>query len=85
MIGSGSSSAQNAATASVRKRRQIKSMNFEINEEEQGLLLQLLESRIGELHAEIRRCMDHDFKDGLRHDFAVFEKLQSQLKSLEAE
>ena len=41
-------------------------MILELKAEQRDMLLDLLEVRAKELHSEIRRCMDHTFKDKLR-------------------
>jgi len=43
-------------------------MNLELSKEEHVLLLDLVDSRVSELHPEIRRSMDHEFKDKLKRD-----------------
>jgi hypothetical protein len=55
-------------------------MNLELNEEECGLLMEVLESRRQELHPEIRRCMDHDYKDMLNSKLKSCEMLLGRLK-----
>ena len=57
-------------------------MDLAINEEEHGLLVDLVQSRVSELHPEIRRCMDHNFKDGLKQELACFERLLERLRAL---
>jgi hypothetical protein len=55
-------------------------MQFEISPKERDLLVDLVEGRIHELHPEIRRSMDHDYKDNLRQELRCFEELLSRLK-----
>lgn len=57
-------------------------MNLELNAEERDMLLSLVESRISELHPEIRRSMEHKYKDQLKVRLEQFEALRDRLKSL---
>lgn len=57
-------------------------MNLEIDQKDRELVTGLVEARISELHAEIRRSMQHEFKDELKADLDRFEKLLTRLKSL---
>jgi hypothetical protein len=56
-------------------------MNLEISKEELGYLLDLVDSRVSELHPEIRRSMEHEFKDKLKHELACMQGLLQRLKS----
>ena len=58
-------------------------MNLEISKEEHGLLLDLVDSRVSELHPEIRRSMEHEFKDRLKHELECMRGLLERLKTLE--
>jgi hypothetical protein len=57
------------------------SMNLELNEQERDLLMEVLESRTSELHPEIRRCMDHIYKDDLKKKLACYVGLLERLKT----
>jgi hypothetical protein len=57
-------------------------MNLELDKEELDLLESLVGSRISELHPEIRRSMDHEYKDNLKQELERFEGLLERLKSL---
>lgn len=59
-------------------------MNLEIDRDDRDLLVGLVESRISELHPEIRRSMDHTYKDGLKQELERFTALLERLKSLGA-
>ncbi len=59
-------------------------MNLELSTEERDLLMELLEDRKGELHPEIRRCMDHIYKDILKNKLACYEGLLERLKTYPA-
>ncbi len=48
-------------------------MKLSIEKEERDLLVGLVESRISELHPEIRRSMDHTYKDELKQELERFE------------
>jgi len=56
-------------------------MMLELNEKECEFLAELLEDRIKELHPEIRRCMDHIYKDILKEKLACYEGLLQQVKA----
>jgi hypothetical protein len=56
-------------------------MRLEISQEERDLLMEMLESRTKELHPEIRRCMDHAFKEDLKRKLACHEGLLERLKA----
>ena len=58
-------------------------MKLDIEKEERDLLVRLVENRISELHPEIRRSMDHNYKDGLKQELERFETILERLKSLE--
>jgi len=57
-------------------------VNLQINDEERMLLTDLVESRMRELHPEIRRSMDHEFTDRLKHELECFQALSERLKEL---
>ena len=57
-------------------------MDLELTNEERELLLETLEARRQELHPEIRRCMDHNYKDALRRNLACCEGLLEQMKAI---
>ncbi len=57
-------------------------MNLEINHEERDLLVTVIESRISELHPEIRRSREHEYKDDLKKTLQQFESLLERIKSL---
>ena len=57
-------------------------MNLEISKEEHGYLLDLVHSRVSELHPEIRRSMDHEFKDTLKHELECMQGLLERLKAV---
>lgn len=59
-------------------------MNLEFNEEERELLIELLESRTQELHPEIRRSMDHNYKDMLKHQLECYRALLERVKASDA-
>jgi hypothetical protein len=58
-------------------------MNLEIDKNDRDLLAGLVERRISELHPEIRRSMDHTYKDKLKEDLNCLEAILERLKSLE--
>ena len=58
-------------------------MNLELSKEEHGLLLALVDSRVSELHPEIRHSMRHEFKDALKHELECMQGLLKRLKSLD--
>jgi hypothetical protein len=55
-------------------------MKLELNEEEYRLLVGLLESRIEELHPEIRRSRERDFKERLKHELDCLVAVRERLK-----
>ena len=55
-------------------------MKLELNEEEYRLLVELLESRIEELHPEIRRSRERDFKEHLKHELDCLVIVLERLK-----
>lgn len=57
-------------------------MELAIEKEERDLLVQLVESRISELHPEIRRSLDHTYKDELKRELKQHEAILERLKSL---
>lgn len=60
-------------------------MRLEISKEELGFLLDLVESRVSELHPEIRHSMAHEYKDKLRHELECMQGLLKRLKVADAE
>lgn len=58
-------------------------MNLEVNAGERDLLQGLLESRISDLHPEIRRSMNHAYHDKLAEELKCCESLLERMKSLE--
>jgi len=54
-------------------------MNLELNEQERHLLVEVLDSRTKELHSEIRRCMDHIYKEDLKKKLECYEGLLERL------
>jgi hypothetical protein len=58
-------------------------MLLELNTEERGLVVGLLESRIREIHPEIRRSRDYKYHDGLKHDLEVLEGILNRLQESE--
>ncbi len=58
-------------------------MKLELDNKQRDLLVDLMESRVSELHPEIRRSMDHTYKDHLKQDLESFEELLERLKSLD--
>jgi hypothetical protein len=57
-------------------------VNLELDERNRDLLAGLVKSRISELHPEIRRSMDHTYKDELKQDLECLQALLEQLESL---
>ena len=55
-------------------------MNLEISNEERDLLVTLIESRISELHPEIRRSREHEYKDELKQRLGQFEALLERIQ-----
>lgn len=58
-------------------------MKMEIDNKERELLTDLVQSRVSEIHPEIRRSMDHTFKDQLKQDLEQLERLLARLRSLD--
>ena len=56
-------------------------MKLELEPREQELLAGLVESRIGELHSEIRRSRDYKFHDRLQDDLGIWQALLEKLKN----
>ena len=54
-------------------------MLLDITSEQRQLLLDLIVSRIGEFHSEIRRCRIYDFRQGLKHDLDTLQSIQRLL------
>ena len=57
-------------------------MNLELNQEEHGLLMALLESRVEELHPEIRHTREREFKDNLKRELDCLVALLQRVKGL---
>lgn len=55
---------------------------LEVESDEQVLLLELLESRIGELAPEIRRSRNQRVHDGLQRQRVALERLAERLRPL---
>jgi hypothetical protein len=58
-------------------------LNLEISSEQRDLLVAVVDSRVSELHPEIRRCMDHSYKEALKRELEHYRTLLEQLRSLE--
>ena len=56
-------------------------MILELDEEKRRLLVDLVSSRVSELHPEIRRCQVVDARESFKHDLKVLQELLEQLKS----
>lgn len=56
-----------------------------VDHHQHELLTELVKSRIGELHSEIRRSMDYKFTEGLKRDMESFQKLLHQLHESECD
>lgn len=56
-------------------------MDLELNEEERDMIMEVLESRARELHPEIRRCMDHAYKDMLKQKLECCEAVLDRVKT----
>jgi len=54
-------------------------MMLEIDQEKRQLLMDLVVSRISELHPTIRRCRVSSTTDELKHDLEVLVELRQQL------
>ncbi len=57
-------------------------MILDLDEEKCRLLVDLVASRVAELHPEIRRCQVYDASESLKHDLKVLQEMLEQLKSL---
>lgn len=55
-------------------------MHLQLNKEEQRLLTELVAARIKELHPEIRRSMEHGYKDKLKNELACLEQLIGRME-----
>ncbi len=58
-------------------------MKLDLNEEQLKILLDLLDSRIREIHPEIRRSRVHSFHDQLARDLEMLHELQEHLKKMQ--
>jgi len=58
-------------------------VNLEISEEELGYLRNLVSSRVSELHPEIRRSMNYEFEDNLKHELECMQSLLERLQAIE--
>lgn len=56
-------------------------MKIDITQEEYELLVGLVESRVGELHPEIRRSRTYETRDELQHDLSVLRGLLERLQA----
>lgn len=54
-------------------------MILELNKVERELLMNLVDSRIGELHPEIRRTMDFNYRDNLKRELHCYQNLLTRL------
>ena len=54
-------------------------MQLTLNQEEQRLVTELVESRIRELHPTIRRSRVYQCTDSLKHDLEVLEQVADRL------
>jgi hypothetical protein len=54
-------------------------MRLDIDEEKRQLLVDLVSSRIAELHPTIRRCRVSTVTEELKHDLEVLEDLRREL------
>jgi hypothetical protein len=54
-------------------------MVLELDEEKVQILVELVSSRIAELHPTIRRCRVSTATEELKHDLVVLQELQQQL------
>ena len=59
-------------------------MKLELTDEQVKILLDLLDSRIREIHPEIRRSRVHTYHDELARDLEMLQKLQEQLQKAQA-
>lgn len=57
-------------------------MQLDVNAEELRLLTELMASRIREIHPEIRRSMETEYKEQLKHELECWEALQQRLRKL---
>jgi len=55
-------------------------MKLELTSEERQVLEEVVAERIGEIHPEIRRSVDHEYKDYLRNKLAILEKLLESIQ-----
>ncbi len=60
-------------------------MTLQLTPQERDLLLDIIDSRIKELHPEIRRCQVSSYRDQLKEQLSCFESLLQRLKSLAAD
>ena len=56
-------------------------MKIDVTSEQLELLQQLVDSRLSEIHPEIRRSRTYTVHDELRHDLDVLRDLQQRLHS----
>jgi hypothetical protein len=54
-------------------------MLVDLDDEKRQLLIELVRSRIAELHPTIRRCRVSSVTDSLKHDLEVMEETLKQL------
>lgn len=60
-------------------------MNVELSTQELSMVLELIDSRLSELHPEIRRCRDRQFRDSLKEQWMLLRELQQRLSTLAVE
>jgi hypothetical protein len=55
-------------------------MIVDIDDEKRQLLVDLVSSRVAELHPEIRRCQVYRASESLKHDLKILQEILEQLK-----
>jgi len=55
-------------------------MILELDQEKRRLLVDLVASRVSELHPEIRRCQVYQASESLKRDLKVLQEVLDQLK-----
>lgn len=60
-------------------------MYLELNREELGECIQLIESRVRELHPEIRHCSERRYADELRQELELCMRLLHRLHEAECD
>jgi hypothetical protein len=56
-------------------------MIVDIDDEKRRLLVDLVSSRVAELHPEIRRCQVYNASESLKHDLKVLQEILNQFKN----